>query len=980
MSDDHNTRPACGDRTLPASLGALMCVAAMTVGCAQANASTFFSAGSGDWAEPATWSLRGGDPDADGVPDETDLIVIQEGHAITIATADAAATELRIQGSLLIPPGDPRTLTLDRLRAYPGGRFEATGAHQIILRGALADNRILIDDDASLSLEGELSTAQGVIEEIVEENTERLILRVSGLTAASGGLTGHRLKLLTGNGRLWIFDVTSHDGDLITLDPATTGLPTPKAPFEALEIDPTATVLTVPEAFVQIADGDPRDRLLSGQWVRRALSDGGWSHHLLVSAADNGPGTPDTLRIWPPLPVGTEGPFEVTWRLAPGDTFITTNPLRLDVPPEYRPPNRQEGRHFRLVTSSGTDLVRLRYVHLGQATLRIEPERHNPPEQTVELSHVTVTHSNSSCVLLTQTSNLTLDGVVIQEIHPQNDTEAFGGNWQGSDQRGHGVCMNGDDLAFLNGRLSNLNDDMLYVAAASNVTVEDSIMRTTGVYHGNSHENITLYNVSGDIRITGNLASNTGVSVNLDNLNAPGSLLLSSNVIISQRGATVLTIDGSITPARAHDNIILGGDRQTSLRDPDHLLTLEHNAMRRAQIVGAPRLAFTLIHNDAPSGSTVIDVPDLESNVIYANNPDALGVITLTEPTTHLTLTRNSIASGAGHSVDLSNAATATLLGNLFVGTPIQLAPPTDAPSLDAEHNWTTSDTWVTPSSTTNPITSDTNRSGPITPLHPTRLLITDPDHPARTAGPDGEPVGFEQAGVFDKERLPIPVLCEDVYQNNALDLPDTGGDTGPDTGDVGSDVADTSPDPDANPDTSLDTNQDTASDTATDAEADTLDPADTPPEDTTPEDTAVEPDTPDDTTQPDTTHEDTSPQDTSPQDTASADTTPEDTAVEPDTPDAQANDTGSTQADTPSEDTLCHVAQDTATTAEDTPTDRGEASAPIARGGARCSTQPGAGGSPTGIWLVLLWIAIGVGQATRRRGVVLTPYIGTRS
>ena len=93
---------------------------------------TFTSIRSGDWDEPTTlpvvppatpWSYTG--TDANGIPDEDDVVVIDVGHTVSLPSGNTRVKNLTVNGTLDIPSGSKLYL------------FADAGPSSIILNGTI---------------------------------------------------------------------------------------------------------------------------------------------------------------------------------------------------------------------------------------------------------------------------------------------------------------------------------------------------------------------------------------------------------------------------------------------------------------------------------------------------------------------------------------------------------------------------------------------------------------------------------------------------------------------------------------------------------------------------------------------------------------------------------------------------------------------------------------------------------------------------
>jgi hypothetical protein len=378
-----------------------------------------------------------------------------------------------------------------------GGSLRATSPVLLDVPGA-----IVAQDGSILSLHGpavvDLDTLAGVRSE--DETT----LTVEPSEAWAGELSGAQVVMRGGRGRTWRFAVAGYNRGVATLT-----LPYPNRAADVAGVDVR----------------DPGTLDLVGDFVRtrRDQVQGRWAHvggstPSRILGVQDIEGA-DRVVLWPPAPAGATR-VQTTYAVQAGDRYSVHRPVRLVTG---------------LVYAADGARVSLRRVQLEGGFVQFERTT------AFELVDSDLFGANPGCFVLGRDVTSTrIIGNHIHDVSPDSDLLEHGGQWRPDQQRGHGICLYGADHLVADNLLTNLNDDMIYIGASTDVTIRDNVTLGSGVYHGNSFECITAFQVGGHLEVSGNVAGGSQLALLFED-RAPGSTAsVHGNLLLQDDGRAVL--------------------------------------------------------------------------------------------------------------------------------------------------------------------------------------------------------------------------------------------------------------------------------------------------------------------------------------------------------------------------------------------------------------------------------------------------------
>lgn len=727
---------------------------------------TFYSTGSGDWSDPSRWTTRGQRADEDGFPDADDEVVIQAGHQVTFSAHATApnASVLHLYGELRLQGDTGARLWTQRILVRPGGLLEAQGPHTLTLAGGV-DSLLVVYAQGRLRLQGRQVVEQSQLTAVLRETENALVLEDSLQRWEPGALRGHVLKLLSGRGRLWSFEVVTNTEHTLTLRPGSRGAPPGPRLFVG-EADPQRPwLMSVPADTMDTQARPYADRLLRGQWLVRPGVPGATPRYIL-GALEGEPGQPDQLWVWPPLP---EALRQVRWStsygLAAGDQYTLYQPAQITIPEARQLPARPQGpTNAQLILNEGSHSV-LRHLSLGYTFVTLRGLDVTQGDSSLELDFVDIHHADASCIFTGQgVRGLLLEQLHIRDVHPDNDLEEFGGRWTPDKQRGHGLCLYGSQLVVRDNLISNVNDDMFYFSQAGELLIEGNIAINAGIFHGNSFENFTLFKTQGEAVLRGNLAMGAQAALLLEERDPGSTVLVEDNLLLQENPGTIYRDRGpqGHGPAVLRNNLMMGGAQSAALLSLEgHDNTLEDNLILGASLHG-PALARRNVALASLGGqqALVLDPGELDSNLLVRQ--DGLGGPVIAwrgqreEPSR---VTHNTLVGGQG--LEIAGAGVARrpqvsvdhnlIQGGLLTGAARDANP--GAVNLEVAHNHFSGPrfgrvSWQAP------FVESSNQRLSWRWVDEEHFLL-DPSDPAALAL-DGLPVGYQRAGLLDPGALPV--------------------------------------------------------------------------------------------------------------------------------------------------------------------------------------------------------------------------------
>lgn len=536
-------------------------------------------------------------------------------------------------------------LHTDDIFVRRGGSLLADGPFQLTVPGA-----IVAQDGAALALHGSRRVELGVLSSVEEALTE-VTLEDDQASWTPGALVGAVVIIRGGLARTWRFTVTGNTSTRLTA-----ALPYANKAVEvqgAHPRDPAA--LDVDAGVVR----DRREQLL-GRFVR---SDRGVVSRI-VGALDIA-GGPDQLILWPaqsPAPSS----LMTTYGLTAGDRYSIHAPVTL---------------RTGLLYVSGSARASVRRAQIEGGFVQVERAT------GFELLDSEMFGADPGCFVLARDVSATrIVGNFIHDVSADSDLVQFGGRYRETQQRGHGICLYGTGHVIADNLLTNLNDDMIYVGASADVLIRGNVALGSGVYHGNSYEAITAFQVAGPLRIEGNVAGGAQLSLLLEDRS--GAAIITSNLFLQDHGRAVVADrsgDGADT-AEYVGNVFLGSAahavtlqaqgapasfvgnyfHDVTLRDP---LLAESNLFR-----GTRRIEQAMVRDPVELVSNLFLLPAQRANRV---------AVVLGESSGQTWVTGNSFDVGSGAAVrHEAGAGEVTYEANLTVGAMFGRGTVLDAPAL----------------------------------------------------------------------------------------------------------------------------------------------------------------------------------------------------------------------------------------------------------------------------------------------------------
>lgn len=663
----------------------------------QAQPRQLRSTGSGPWRSVSWVNIN--DPTDTQPPGAQDTAFIQPGHTVTLEgfrPQEQLVAHLNVYGTLIMrqesPQAAPSTLRVQSLIVRNAGHLLVEGDHTLIFKGQpILDARpdqasvLATHPGAKVTVRGWTLLDDGVVSEVIEERGARMTLKQTGASWRPGQWSGRRLKLLSGLGRLWSFTVIDNTADTVTVNLNSRGAAPVGDRFQATlsPTDPRAL-----EVRAHIVAPDPRGHrghLMTGRWL---INDDG-DAHLIVAAHDGGQDAADTLVLWPPPRPGAATRWRLSHRVAPGDRFQISAPATLTVPQPDRLPNYNPDLTFSLNFGDQSS-VHLEHLLIDQGSLDVRDVDQNDPAESFRARDVEIAHANAACVAhFKRVRGLTLEHFHLRDIHPGNDEEAFGGLWPGGQQRGHGLCHYGADGVLRDNLLTNLNDDMLYVSNSENMRVEDNIALNSGIFHGDSHENLTFFRVQGDNLVRANLLAGASTTLLVSELTTDTRIDVEDNILIQDQSALLLShrhSDPAPGEGRLHlrNNLLIGASPRRVIVDGRDLQTsMQGNLLVDVALDHVTSAAENIsLAWRAHSAPLVADPGHLTSNLLALPTLTAQRpLVVLNEPSDHAIITHNTLDAGQGMGVVWGRGASAERLAdNLIIAAQAAFAAPEMTP------------------------------------------------------------------------------------------------------------------------------------------------------------------------------------------------------------------------------------------------------------------------------------------------------------
>mgnify|MGYP002632927082 CR=1 FL=1 len=421
--------------------------------------------------------------------------------------ADGRWSDLNTWGGTAPAPGDQvsvrHRLVVDvdveaaDILVRRGGALEATTAVTLRVPGA-----IVAQDGSRVLFHGPELVPVGQVGAVVSETEDSLTVRAPEWAGLD--LVGATVHIRGGRARTWRFTVDGQDADTLTL-----ALPYPNGRGEVMGVtSDDGASLEMPAGFI-----DGPGAQVQGRWV-----DVGAAAPSLVLGAHDRPDGNDRIVLWPP-PVGATS-VRMTYGLAGGDRYSAYRPVRLLTS---------------LVHASDGAQVSLRRVAIESGFIQTE--------RTVgfELIDSDLHGADPGCFVLGRdVTDARIVGNFIHDVSPDSDLVEFGGRWRPEQQRGHGICLYGAGHLVADNLLTNLNDDMIYIGASTDVVIRDNIALGSGIYHGNSFECITAFQVDGELLIEGNIAGGAQLALLFEDRASGSRAQIRSNLFLQDDGRAVL--------------------------------------------------------------------------------------------------------------------------------------------------------------------------------------------------------------------------------------------------------------------------------------------------------------------------------------------------------------------------------------------------------------------------------------------------------
>jgi hypothetical protein len=287
----------------------------------------------------------------------------------------------------------------------------------------------------------------------------------------------------------------------------------------------------------------------------------------------------------------------------------------------------------------------------------------------------------------------------IRDVSPDSDLIEFGGRYTPTQQRGHGICLYGQGHLVADNLLTNLNDDMIYIGASFDVEIRGNVALGSGVYHGNSYENITVFQVGGDVTITGNVAGGAQLALLLQDREPNSRVFVEDNLFLQDHGRTVVAdrSGAGAGPAVFENNVFVGAyGEAVALEALGAPAVYRGNYFLDVTVRDARHLeGSVLIASGRFSQPLVVDPGVLRSNLISAPQQEAgRALVLLSEAAGEALIHSNAFDPGAGASVRHSSSSSAEYWENLTTGPLFGLGSRA-TPALVVKNNVSTAALWV---------------------------------------------------------------------------------------------------------------------------------------------------------------------------------------------------------------------------------------------------------------------------------------------
>jgi hypothetical protein len=526
-------------------------------------------------------------------------------------------------------------------------------------------------------------------------------------------------------------------------------------------------LLEVPADTMDTQARPYQDGLLRGQWLKRpGLEEAGLRY--ISGALEGEAGQPDTLWVWPPLPQEEhQVRWSTTYGLEAGDAYTLYLPARVTIPEASQLPARPPAPgNAQIILNSGSHSV-LRHLSLGYTFVTLRGLDVTQGQSELDIGFVDIHHADASCIFTGQgVHGLLIEQLHVRDVHPDNDLEEFGGRWTPEKQRGHGICLYGSQLVVRDNLVSNVNDDMLYFGEVGQALIEGNIAIRSGIFHGNSFENITLFKTLGDITLRGNLALGAQAALLLEERDLNSTVLVEDNILIQEQAGHIYRDRGpeGHGPAVLRNNFMLGGAAAPAwITLNGHDNTLEDNF-----IVGAALLEPRQAHRNAILAQLgarqplILDPGEVTSNLLLRQDDQGGPVLAWRNASALPSrVSSNTMVGGVG--LELAGQGVAlrpqvTVDHNLIQGDLLRGASQDSDPGpveLEIAHNHYSGDR-LGASSWQAGVIAPSNQHVTLAWVDPgaLRLGLEDPAHWAL----DGQPVGYQVAGLAQPGRLPLPL------------------------------------------------------------------------------------------------------------------------------------------------------------------------------------------------------------------------------
>ncbi len=752
---------------------------------AQAQGRIMVTVSSGDWNDDIWRSSA--DPEDTRPPTAEDSAFISLGHDVTFSgqATGRMAEEIGIYGRLSLPTpeeGEPGSTLWARRIVVRGGTLNAHGAHTIILEGDNA-SVLVLNEGARADLVGVEVLERGQVEALeAGAGPERLRVKIGAQSWPQDVLVGARVKLLDGLARLRSFEVVANEGQWLEVALDSRGAQPQGEPFEATPEGDARHVLVAPSDLIEVEPLGYGGRKLVGRWLER-LDDGAL---FFATGAHDGEGDePDRVVVWPPLQRAGTQRFAWTHGITAGDAVRISMPLRITLPPEHRLPVYSPERRLTVLSTDQTRLT-LSDVDVRYGSVRSTGVDNMEEGEFIHLREVEIAYDNGDCHLaLREMGNVVLEGLHVRDVHPGNDLVDNGGLWTADQQRGHGICYYGQNVVIRDNLVSGLNDDMIYVAASQNILIEGNLALNNGIFNGNSHENITLFDVSGEITVRGNVAMGSNLSVRVDTRAPDANILIEDNILAQDQTDAIASdhsqVDGDARPIVWRNNVFLNGNLRRMLFDGrSSPARLEHNLFFDITLFNVPSMTGNIVlGSGVRPGALLINPGQVHSNIISApSTPHASALVLIVDGYAHPPeLTQNTLDAGIGDAIHLETIVGAfernIFMSRLAFVSAENVAADQQAPPI--EDNLSTgpfksSRAWL-------PI-PESNTVADEIPWVNADFYIQDDGSPG-FQGPD-QLMGYIQAGLDAPQRLPLPLAKLPARLSSHCSLTEGGCETPP--------------------------------------------------------------------------------------------------------------------------------------------------------------------------------------------------------